>query len=65
MLEENETRAAAPEPTDAPVAPSPAAVAVESWFVEYIHNSPASRDTAIFNHVRQAVDVLKQRLSAL
>jgi hypothetical protein len=39
--------------------------AIESWFVETIHNSPVSRATEIFNHVRVAVDVLKKRLAAL
>lgn len=44
---------------------SPIIEAVESWFVEQIHNSPVSRDTATFNHVRQAVDELKKRLGAI
>lgn len=38
---------------------------IESWFVETIHQSPVSRATEIFNHVRAAVDVLKARLAAL
>lgn len=38
---------------------------IESWFVEAMHHSPVSRATDIFNHVRVAVDVLKQRLAAL
>ena len=38
---------------------------IKSWFVETIHQSPVSRATEIFNHVRAAVDVLKARLGAL
>jgi hypothetical protein len=38
---------------------------IESWFVEAIHQSPVSRATEIFNHVRAAVDALKARLAAL
>ncbi len=38
---------------------------IESWFVETIHQSPVSRATEIFNHVRAAVDALKARLAAL
>jgi hypothetical protein len=37
---------------------------VEAWFVESLHNSPVSRATDIFNHVRVAVDALKLRLAA-
>jgi hypothetical protein len=38
---------------------------IENWFVETMHNSPASRATEIFNHVRASVDALKHRLAAL
>ena len=38
---------------------------IENWFVETMHNSPVSRATEIFNHVRASVDALKQRLAAL
>jgi hypothetical protein len=38
---------------------------VEAWFVEQVHNSPVSRDTVIFNHLRVAVDILKARIAAL
>jgi hypothetical protein len=38
---------------------------IETWFVETMHNSPVSRATEIFNHVRVSVDALKQRLAAL
>ena len=38
---------------------------IESWFVETMHNSPVSRATENFNHVRFAVDVLKDRLATL
>jgi len=36
---------------------------IESWFATHIHNSPASRDTAAFNHIRGAVDALKRHLA--
>jgi hypothetical protein len=62
-----------PQPTDA--APPPASetapqqashatllALIEKWFVDHLHNSPASRDTLIFNHVRQAVEELKRRI---
>lgn len=35
--------------------------AIEAWFVEFIHNSPISRDSEAFNHARKAVNVLKER----
>jgi hypothetical protein len=38
---------------------------IERWFVESIHNSPVSRATEIYNHLREAVDQLKPRLTAL
>jgi hypothetical protein len=38
---------------------------IEAWFIERIHNSPVSRVTEIYNHVRDAVDALKSRLAAL
>lgn len=37
---------------------------IEAWFVETMHHSPVSRVTETFNHVRNAVDALKQRLAA-
>ncbi len=37
---------------------------IERWFVETMHNSPVSRASEIFNHVRASVDTLKQRLAA-
>jgi hypothetical protein len=40
------------------------AALVEAWFVESLHNSPVSRATDIFNHIRVAVDALKPRLAA-
>ncbi|WP_298421054.1 hypothetical protein [Rhodoblastus sp.] len=39
--------------------------AVDAWFVESFHNSPVSRATEIFNHVRAAVDALQERLGAI
>jgi len=38
---------------------------IESWFVEAMHDSPVSRATEIFNHVRLAADALKSRLAAI
>jgi hypothetical protein len=46
-------------------APSRVEAEIEAWFVEHIMNSTVSRATEIYNHVRAAVDALKQRLSAL
>jgi hypothetical protein len=53
----------APAPPDQPLRDIEAQI--ENWFVETIHNSPVSRATEIFNHVRASVDALKQRLAAL
>lgn len=54
------------EPT-APVAATTdtptTAAQIEAWFVTHIHNSPVSRDAAIYNHVRAAVDALKAQLA--
>lgn len=60
------------EPSDearlpAPELPSPKAqprlsMSIELWFAEHFHGHAAMRDTETFNHVRRAVDVLKQRL---
>lgn len=51
--------------TDMPTAaePSRADRVVEDWFLENIHNSPVSRNTEAFNHLRAALDDLKRRLS--
>ncbi len=38
---------------------------IEDWFVETMHNSPVSRVVEIYNHVRVAVDALKQRIKLL
>ena len=35
---------------------------VDAWFAAKIHNSPASRDTAVYNYLRSAVIDLKARL---
>lgn len=35
---------------------------IEKWFVERIHDSPVSRHTEVYNHVRAAVDDLKKML---
>ncbi|KVQ87352.1 hypothetical protein WK09_20155 [Burkholderia ubonensis] len=37
---------------------------VEAWFRANFHDSIVSRDTAVFNHVRGAVDALKKELAA-
>lgn len=57
-----------PEDTPAPAEaepPSRTDEEIERWFVDRIHNSVVSRQTEILNHVRQALDELKQRLRAL
>ena len=33
---------------------------IEKWFAAHFHGQPAMRDTETFNHVRRAVDDLKQ-----
>jgi hypothetical protein len=38
---------------------------VQSWFVETMHHSPISRVTEHFNHIRIAVELLKERLAAI
>lgn len=35
---------------------------VEEWFREQMTNSCVSRDTEVYNHVRKAVDELKDKL---
>lgn len=58
MAESTKTTAAAPV-KDAAAARD---ALIEQWFVESIHDSPVSRHTEVYNHVRKAVDDLKQRL---
>ena len=36
---------------------------IDKWFVDWFHGASAMRDTEAFNHVRHAVDDLKQRLT--
>jgi len=61
----------APVEEAAPIAPTVSAAALnvvaaaEAWFVARINNSPVSRDTAIYNYVRSAVDDLKTRLASI
>lgn len=64
-LQETETEPKSAPP--APVAPNASAMntAIDAWFAAQINNSPASRDTVIYNHIRAAVDDLKTRLAAL
>lgn len=57
---------APPAPAETPASPpSKLDELLDAWFNETMHNSPVSRDTAIFNHVRGAVNDLKRRLSSL
>lgn len=35
---------------------------VEKWWMDFIHNSPVSRDTEVWNHLYQAKNELKKRL---
>lgn len=51
-------------PEENPSPPRKVELEIEAWFVETMHHSPVSRATEIFNHVRNAVDALKQRLAA-
>lgn len=55
------------EPPPATPTPEPRALriagVIDRWFVERIHNSPASRDVNVVNHLRAQVDDLKRRLS--
>jgi hypothetical protein len=44
--------------------PSPADEIVDRWFNDVVHNSPASRDTQVFNHLLAAMAELKKRLRA-
>jgi hypothetical protein len=39
--------------------------AVDRWFMDFIHGSPVSRATEIYNHVYSATQTLKQRLKEL
>lgn len=47
----------------AATAPSKLDEALEAWFREKIQNSVVSQSTAVYNHVRAAVDDLKARLA--
>ena len=49
-----------------PAAPDSARLStrIDAWFAEHFHGHHAMRDTETFNHVRRAVDELKQRLDA-
>lgn len=38
------------------------AEAVNAWFNEHVHNSPASRDTETFNHLQKSKDSLIQKV---
>jgi hypothetical protein len=55
--------AATPVEADAP-APITDAVddMVDLWIFDQIHNSPVSRDTEAYNYLREALEVLKQRI---
>lgn len=60
MDDEEETLAAQPMP----VKPSRTDEIIDQWFSDTIPNSPVSRDTEGFNHVRSALADLKKRLAA-
>lgn len=38
------------------------AQAVNAWFVDHIHNTVASQDTQIYNHLAQAKDQLVNKI---
>lgn len=38
---------------------------VEAWYREHIHNSPASRDTEVYNHLAQARTRLIEQLGSI
>lgn len=38
------------------------ATAVNAWFAEFIHNSPAARDTTVFNHLLTVKGELIKRI---
>ena len=59
---------AAPQPAQepAPAAPHPVDAAVDRWFSEFMHSSPVSRaGSEIYNHVYNAVAILKERLKEI
>lgn len=53
---------ASDEPRSAASEPSRLSTLIEIWFAANFCGHPAMRDTETFNHVRRAVDQLKQRL---
>lgn len=44
---------------------NPIDVAIDHWFSEFMHNSPVSQITPIFNYVQSAVQTLKNRLKEI
>lgn len=40
-------------------------VEIEAWWHEYVHNSPASQNTGIYNHLVQAKEKLLERIKSL
>jgi hypothetical protein len=45
------------------LAPTHLSSLIDAWFAEHFHGHPSLRDTETFNHIRRAVDDLKQRLA--
>ncbi|WP_213308180.1 hypothetical protein [Paraburkholderia sacchari] len=54
---------AAPDVPRAPALDPQLDAGIEAWFRANFHDSIVSRDTAVFNHVRGAVDALKKQLA--
>lgn len=63
--EAKDSQVAAPAVTEAAGEPdlSDTCAKIEAWFSRHIHDSPVSRNTEVYNHVRAAVDALKKELS--
>jgi len=63
--EENEVKAM-PETTnvthEALISRAAAVEMVEQWFAAHIRNSPIARNVPAWNHIHQAIDMLKARL---
>jgi hypothetical protein len=60
-----EAEAASPEIADEPTKADTIEQEIENWFREHFYNSIVSADTAIINHVRAGVDLLKVRIKNL
>jgi hypothetical protein len=51
--------------TESEVKQHPIEAVIDAWFIECIHDSPASRDTQIFNHVMDAKERLKAKIKGV